>query len=273
MHIPLHTTKSMICSMMVLAGASTAEVQPDFGERHLSATLRSSHQTLSAGDQFFLALDLNIDEGWHTYWDGMSDTGYAPTINFETNTESLSFGAPVWPTPERYIAPGSILDHIYEDKITVLIPVKVEQAGSAPLHTVITASVEYLICKEYCLPESVKATTAIAVASMTDPKPDQSILSIAKELPKDLIDYDIQWSSKQATLIIPGATHYRFFPNDECTQPAELIKQGDVESDSLTITFDRSYDEPSDPIRLSGRLSIRTSGEWRHYNIDTEHQP
>ncbi len=273
MHIPLHTTKSVICSTMLLAGSSFAEVQPNFDEQHLSATLRSSHQTLSAGDQFYLALDLKIDEGWHTYWDGLSDTGYAPAISIETNTQALSFGSPVWPTPVRYIAPGSILDHIYEDEITVLIPVEIEQTASAPLHVVITASIDYLICKEYCLPESAKATAAIAIANTTDPEPDQSILSIAKELPTDLIDYDIQWSSQQATLTVPGATHYRFFPSDECTQPANLIEQGDVESNSMTITFDRSYDEPSNPIRLSGRLSIRKSGEWRHYNINTEHQP
>ncbi len=273
MHIPLHTTKSVICSTMMLTGSSIAAEQPNFDEQHLAATLRSSHQTLSAGDQFYLAFDLVIDEGWHTYWDGLSDTGYAPTISFETNTQALSFGEPVWPTPERYIAPGSILDHIYEDEIAVLIPVEVEQSASAPLHVVITASIDYLICKEYCLPESAKATTAIAIASTTDPKPDQSVLSIANELPVDLIDYDIQWSTEQATLTVPGATHYRFFPSDECTQPADLIKQGDVESSSMTITFDRSYDDPSDPIRLSGRLSIRKSGQWRHYNIDTEHQP
>ena len=79
-----------------------------------------------------------------------------------------------------------------------------------------------------------QSTTAIAITDSTDPNPDQSILSIAKDLPTDLVEYDIQWSNEQATLTVPGATHYRFFPSDECTQPAELIKQGDVESSSMT---------------------------------------
>lgn len=287
--------------VMSLLSIPAFATQPGSGMNHLSAELMTSADFIP-GETTILGLNLSIDEGWHTYWPGINDTGYGVSIEFEP-VEGLTFHEPVFPTPKRYIAAGNILDHIYEGEVLILIPVSVDDAVSAGQAINLSVSIDYLICKEVCIPESI--TTSLQIQSQSaspsvssEPKslthlegayyifgpirlevtqPYESgpsgfklhTLPMAHDNRMNATYFPhLDWQTDEVTLKINGASHYIFFPDANCTQPADLIAQGESESDSITISFDRQFDSDTDAARLSGRLSVQFGHGWRDFDID-----
>lgn len=125
--------------------------------------LISEGKALVAGATNNIALTFDIDEGWHVYWPGQNDTGFAPTVEL-TLPEGWVAGEIQWPAPHRYIAPGNILDHIYEDgEATFIIPITIpEDTNPGPVR--LTADLEWLVCREACIPgwETVTLETSVA---------------------------------------------------------------------------------------------------------------
>ena len=126
--------------------------------------LISEGKALVAGATNNIALTFDIDEGWHVYWPGQNDTGFAPTVEL-TLPEGWEAGEIQWPAPHRYIAPGNILDHIYEDgEATFIIPITIPKDAN-PGAVRLTADLEWLVCREACIPgwETVTLETSVAL--------------------------------------------------------------------------------------------------------------
>ena len=307
---PKHPTHLLYLAAVLLAFAlsfqSPAAPQPS-PDNHIQAALHAPGPII-IGKPNILALTLNIDDRWHTYWPGINDTGYGISLKFAP-VDGLTFGDPVFPTPTRQLAPGNILDHIYENQITIYIPVEADDSITPSDQLTINTTIDYLICKDLCIPESITTTVTLQAAnpepqSADEPKTltdlearyyiyrpmhlnntvdiphtsdhtpitttAEGVTSLTPD-PRINVWYtaDNQWQENKIRLTIPGATHYTFFPDNNCTNPADLIAQGDTESKTLTITFGRRYeDDPTTPARLSGRLLAKFKHGWREFDID-----
>jgi hypothetical protein len=179
--------------------------------------------------------------------------------------------------------------------MVIYVPVELDDSFTPGDSISISSTIDYLVCQEYCVPESIDLTHEFVVQEFN---PVNQVKSDTLEFPMILNDASYtsidtkptavingteveiivcgndsltkRWSEESVELSMLDATHYTFFPDNNCTQPADLITQGDVESDTLTITFDRQYEEdPATPARLSGRLLVKQSNGWvREYDID-----
>ena len=241
--------------------------QPASENKHFKATAQTSTLAIP-GEDALLIIEITVDKDWHTYWPGLNDTGYGLSVT-PFPSEHLTFGEPFYPTPTRHLAAGNILDHIYENTFQVLIPYTVSDDAQPGTRFAIGASIDALVCNQICIPESDAISLMLAVINPTDHTfTRQEAIDTYNDRPTDLTSVTPKWTKDTAQLRIPGATHYQFFPSDDCTQPANLIKEGDTKSKVLTITFDRSYeDDPTTPAVLSGRIRAKVLDTWQEFNI------
>lgn len=148
-------------------GSALATAQPigEHTDDHDPARpmLVSESAALIAGTTNNIALTFDIDEDWHIYWPGQNDTGFAPSIEL-TLPQGWTAGETQWPAPHRHISAGIILDHIYENgEATFIIPITIPE-DAQPGQARITADIEWLVCREACIPGWGTVTLETAVA-------------------------------------------------------------------------------------------------------------
>jgi suppressor for copper-sensitivity B len=97
-----------------------------------------------------LGLHFQLKPGWHVYWKNAGDAGYPPAVTLEPKGV---LGEPEmqWPAPHRFDLPGGLVSYGYEKEVVYpFLSVVTAPAGSDGIH--IKATVDYLVCRESCIP-------------------------------------------------------------------------------------------------------------------------
>ncbi|MEZ6318385.1 MAG: protein-disulfide reductase DsbD family protein [Phycisphaerales bacterium] len=81
------------------------KTEPEPRARARAAGERSG-RALVAGETRYVGIAYEMDAGWHTYWPGLNDTGFAITAKIE-GPAGYAVGAVIYPPPERRVAPGT----------------------------------------------------------------------------------------------------------------------------------------------------------------------
>jgi DsbC/DsbD-like thiol-disulfide interchange protein len=257
----------------VIFAASTmvpaAFAQPNMGGEHLTISAKTDFSSMHAGEAGLLAIEIVVADEWHTYWPGVSDTGFG--VSFEIDApNSIELKDPIWPSPIRYLQEGEILDHTYEGTETVLYPFVIKEDADL---SEITFKIEanFLVCKDLCLPGSASASTSFEIVS-TDTGQAKStahdaLRSLYENRPVRFSTKDpavrLQWIKSAAAVIFRDATRIEFYPDNECTEVTDLIKDGAADGNRLEIYFSESENK-----RLSGRIRIKTPFGEQFYDID-----
>lgn len=116
---------------------------------HLKAELVSDHQDLRPGQRFKLALHFIPDEHWHTYWQNPGDSGLATNIDW-TLPDGVEAGAIQWPAPMAISVPP-LVNYGFEGP-TILVSELSIPADFEGSQLQIKAKVDWLVCKEICIP-------------------------------------------------------------------------------------------------------------------------
>ncbi|MDR7121048.1 protein-disulfide reductase DsbD domain-containing protein [Rheinheimera soli] len=116
---------------------------------HLKAELVSDHQDLKPGQRFKLALHFIPDEHWHTYWQNPGDSGLATSIDWIL-PDGVTAGAIQWPAPMAIAVPP-LVNYGFEGP-TILVSELTVPATYKNSQLVIKAKVDWLVCKEVCIP-------------------------------------------------------------------------------------------------------------------------
>ncbi|MEM7754184.1 MAG: protein-disulfide reductase DsbD domain-containing protein [Planctomycetota bacterium] len=232
-------------------GSIAAEQAPD-DDHPASVSLVSELSAFHPGSTQWIGVKFELDDSWHIYWDGQNDTGMAPTVELDL-PEGFSAGDIHWPTPHRYISPGGILDHVYEDEVTLLIPITIDNSVPARGRATISASLEWLVCAEVCIPgwgdSSIElplsrggvepgagfASVHAARSALTTPEPETQQ------------DFVTRWSGDRLA-IIPTARVERiaFYPGVGSLFVENLLGTGES-GDRLSLPVDAE----AEPIRSS----------------------
>ncbi|GAA0668288.1 thioredoxin family protein [Rheinheimera tangshanensis] len=135
--------------MLFFTGPAQAHSSGWVKASHLKAELVSDHQDLRPGQRFKLALHFIPDEHWHTYWQNPGDSGLATSIDW-TLPDGVEAGAIQWPAPMAISVPP-LVNYGFEGP-TILVSelsIPVDFKGS---QLQIKAKVDWLVCKEICIP-------------------------------------------------------------------------------------------------------------------------
>ncbi len=110
----------------------------------------ADHKAIQPGVEFDLALQVQIEKNWHTYWKNNGDTGMAPSVRWKA-PEGFRFSDLIHPVPKRHRDPGDISSYIHEGSPIFLVHV-VPPADLKPGTTVtLTGDVRLLVCEKQCV--------------------------------------------------------------------------------------------------------------------------
>ena len=245
-----------------LATPTPATFTPAKAEKHVTIDLLTDSTTIVAGSTTTLGIRFKIESGWHIYWNGLNDTGFAPIVTFKGPT-GATFDTLQWPTPIRHTAEGDILDHIYENEVILLTTVTIPQS-TAPGELKIEADAKWLVCKEACVAESGSTSTTLTVVATKPtlaPEPTEATKAIEatrKRIPTPLKPTDnikVTANLESLTISDPLAAEMTFFPRSGTKVPSEPIKECTSQSTQLNISLQNpSGADPSSTV--NGVISI-----------------
>lgn len=250
-----------------------AQSGTDFDSPHARARLISEEGAFVPGAVAMVGVTFDIDPGWHLYWNGVNDTGFPITIDL-TLPDGYRAMETLWPAPHRHVSEGEILDHIYEDRVTLLIPVVVPEGAAAGTSVTIKAGLEWLECAEGCIPGAaevelvvpVVGTRSEALPSAEAARFKEARARLPKELPAPSRDVTWQWRGDTLTVRGAGAAGMWFYPRTGSAALAAPIADGATKGDRLALRLEPEQD-PETP--LMGVLEIKpaTGGGPALYSV------
>lgn len=257
-------------------GMSAPEDAADAEPAKVRAALVAEFSALVPGEVNTLAITLEIEPGWHVYWRGLNDTGFPVSAEWSL-PEGFEVGTVAWPAPHRHVAPGDILDYVYEDRVTLLVPITVPESAAPGTVIDIRADVTWLVCKGACVPEDAALALAVPVAKAGETvKPTEAaqvITEARRRLPRALTpeqrDLALSWEGDTLTIAPSGSFAWAaFYPRDDSMAIASPIRDGLVKAGPLRLRLDR--DAPGEATRLIGIVEVkrREGGASEVFEID-----
>jgi thiol:disulfide interchange protein DsbD len=123
-----------------------------------------------------LAVTINHDEGWHTYWKNPGDAGIASTFTFSEQTKAHE-----WPVPKKYLEAGDILTIGYSG---------VKHFFFEDIPAAFDLKVGVLICKDICIPGEANlklgAGDNFVASRMAKPFTQEELAKAFKQLPQGM---------------------------------------------------------------------------------------
>lgn len=205
----------------------------------VQAQLIASVQAVQPGAGIYLGLQQKIIPHWHTYWVNPGDSGSATSIAW-TLPEGASASEIIWPAPSRF-SMGPITNYAYEHDVTLLTKITVPAGLNPGDEFTVQARVDWLVCKEECIPQQVELALVLPVVSATeamgagDARIDEALARLPVASPWDIratqtaINPDT--AQGELTLHIPLTAEQRAQVNDIWFYPYDWgrIQQSDVQ--------------------------------------------
>ncbi len=113
-----------------------------------SAALIGETAWITPGTPFTVGLQLQLDEGWHSYWVNPGDVGEPILLTWDL-PDGFSAGAIQWPYPKKIDA-EPLRSYGYADEVTFLIEITPPSDWAADTADLKTTA-NWLICEDVCL--------------------------------------------------------------------------------------------------------------------------
>lgn len=133
----------------------------DYNEEDpVSVTLVSENESVMPGTPFWVAIHMQLDDHWHSYWKNPGDIGMPISVEWDL-PEGYEASTILWPTPKRYDN-DSIIGYGYEGEVTLLS--QITPPKNVEKEVALTATVDWLACSDSsCLPGSVDLSLSLPV--------------------------------------------------------------------------------------------------------------
>jgi len=118
---------------------------------HLEVALvaPSWFRTSAGYGQVWSGIYFELEPGWHVYWVNPGDSGEPPSVKW-TLPAGITAEQMLFPIPKR-LPLGPLMDYGYEGKVAFPIRLTLaKKLASKKIH--LTASVNWLVCREVCIP-------------------------------------------------------------------------------------------------------------------------
>lgn len=118
-------------------------------------------KTIQPGTPFWVAVVVDMDSGWHSYWKNSGDTGAPINVTWDL-PKDFSIDALQWPTPTRFET-EELITYGYEDKVILLAKVTPPHQMRGDTAT-LKANVRWVACSgEECRPGSAESSVELAI--------------------------------------------------------------------------------------------------------------
>jgi len=264
---------AFLAAAAILTGAAAAPVR----SAHVEAELIAARTALVPGSSTTVALRLQMDRGWHTYWQNPGESGLPTTLAWNLPS-GLGAGPIQWPPPQA-LPVGPLMNYGYEGEVLLLTEVAVAPAVAGTPSATLAARADWLVCKEICIPEGadLALTLPIAASAAPDPKWASAIDKTRAALPRPLEGWNVEASGHGPQIELslrpragaPDPGEIRFFPftegKIEASEAQRLVRDGAT----LKLTLPVANHRVGEFTRVAGVLSAsRGFGEQSTASID-----
>lgn len=156
----------VLIAAMLSADAGRAAESDAHVTAHTRATLVTDRDAVGPDGTLGVALRLQLQPGWHTYWLNPGDAGDTPRLTVQASGGAHGESHEIkWPVPER-LSEGGLMAYAYTGH--VLLPQILSLHGKGP--TTLKATADWLVCADVCVPESGEFTLALPASSTPVPE-------------------------------------------------------------------------------------------------------
>ena len=236
----------LACSLLFCTLAYSNPVETGHARASLITNLQDSQQ-----ESFYVGVRLEMQEGWHTYWENPGDSGSPFDAQWNVD-QGIIVENVEWPTPVTIPYPP-LMTFGYEGD--VVFPFKVFRAIDSNLSK-INLEFDFLICADICIPEKASLSLDLSTAL-----PDSLVDEAVKSLPADFIQTQsvvegdhlkIKFKSSQ-----PVSNAYLFPREDNLFAYTSTQKWNRLSEDTYEIAVPILNDEVGS---FSGILRINDEG-------------
>ncbi len=234
---------------------------------NVKAELILEASAIKPGGSFWVAVRMKMAPQWHTYWKNPGDVGLRTKINWQLPA-GFEAGPVQWPYPQKINANFSV-SYGYENEILLLTQIKT--SADIPNNTTqtIKADVQWLECKEVCIPGNSKLETRILTTETENPKKEeqQAFDKARNKLPLSSKFWNIKASHSKKEIHIeissneqtsPKLKEIYFFPYRSdliLHQKPQTLKKL---PNGYELTIQRSTITTEMPLKLQGVLYSKT---------------
>src|SRR6202011_1261098 len=237
---------------------------------NVKARLVSEVSAIAPGQSFWVALELDIRDGWHTYWRNPGDSGQATTLNWQL-PPGFAAGDIVWATPHRFEIPP-LVNYGYAKHVVHLVNVTAPKDLKPGSPIVLSAKAGWLVCSDVCIPEDAALQLNLPVSSeagAADPADAALFTATRSELPSAQFaattariqgDQLVIALGKEWGATLPQIKSLAFFPYDEggieYAAPQTLTRT----QDAVELAMKVGYQPPRSGIVRGVLLATEQSG-------------
>jgi len=223
----LLTIAALIMGTAVLCIGCSAEKQQPTDVNPVVVTLETVPDAAAPGEFVTLVWRFDLADDWHLYWVGRNDSGFPPRIDLEL-PEGWLAGGLQWPAPERHVFLGDILDHVYFGELVLIQKLGAPDDAAVGGKVEIKADIQWLACKDMCVPGRSALTVQIPVRSHVEAHEPNSASEAAVRLPGPLPPRTLEtrWEGAIFHIHHPRARRLIFMPTDDCGELVDLLKDG-----------------------------------------------
>jgi suppressor for copper-sensitivity B len=183
----------LLLVMMAFGPSSALALSSDWEKDDaVSVRLISGVDAVGVEEVVPLGLEIQLAEGWHTYWRSPGEAGLPPRLDWQnsmTESGNVQDAVLLYPAPKRYVAYG--LETVgYREHVVFPINVKLQKSGKA---LAVDASLDLLVCSSICVPKNF--TLKLTVPS------GQAVASVEASLIKPFRDA-VPNNTEQSGLVI-----------------------------------------------------------------------
>jgi len=183
---------------------STVSAQMQDGKQLVVASLHTAATDFTK--PFTVALRFKIADEWHLYWKNAGDAGLPIAAKWSL-PNGYTAGDLQFPTPEKIVQAG-IVAYGYEHQVVLLADIS--PSPNAPTLTELSVALDWLVCKETCIPGDAKLTLTLSTLSAKDRADAEKLIEATRNaLPRPLSESGValdkaQLSGKTLTMIFSG---------------------------------------------------------------------
>jgi len=177
---------SLSIGLAALPGLGFAAESAPVKKGAVTVSLVSDAAAIEAGKPFTVALRMQHDPHWHSYWIA-AGTGY-PTALTWTLPEGFKAGDIQWPTPHILLdSANKVVGNGYSDENLLLVEITPPATLVAGTPVKLAAKAEWLMCQDVCMPGdadlAITFPVAAAGASSADARWTKAIADTRVKLP------------------------------------------------------------------------------------------
>ena len=261
----MRLSRLIVALVLLAAGLPALAASNSADAAHLHVQLVTPEDQLYPGGNNVVGLYFKLEPGWHIYWKNAGDSGEPPHIHW-TLPEGVTAGPMQFPAPKR-LPLGPLMDFGYEDE--VLFPVKLHvDPAVKDGRAVLNAKVDWLVCRERCIPGKAELETTLQLFSgqppvvsgssldadlvkrfaKTLPQPQSSNFKVIFQPTKDGFRLGVETGQRETTAA--------FFPEDQDILDNPAPQKFTATAKGLILELKKDANLTANPAQLKGVLEL-----------------